>query len=152
MYKALTASLAIVALLVIACTARTLVGQGTVDGHGWAVEAYPGENGEVCLASRGMGMSCYSIRPDQVVASGGLHAEELPVDVVHGLARPIVAAVQIDLPDGSVVIPTVALSFRSDIRAFAAGFPERVSGGGITPLDAQGRALAPAEAAPIGDP
>ena len=152
MLKAVTASIVLVSLIVVACTQRTLVGQGTVEGHGWAVEAYPGDNGEVCLESRGVAASCYSIRPDQVFESGSLHGEGSPVDVVHGLARPIVAAVKIDGPGGSVVIPTVALSFRSDVRAFAAGFPERVSGGGVTPLDAQGRALAPAEATPIGDP
>ena len=120
--------------------AQSLVARGVIADWHWQSMAYP-QGDDVCLTGEG-GASCLSLRADRQIEEASTSPTGSGRWVVVGIARPAVATVRYALGDQTVDIPTVPLSFRSDVRAFAYA----AQSGDFAPLivailDAQGALL-----------
>ena len=138
-------ALATLAMLIVAgCTSESYVGEGSISGINWRVTAYP-QADEVCFRLTA-GIQCTPPRPERRVQLVSASAQGSGITVVAGLAKPEVATVRLkglERSGGGVEqeVTTVQLSFRSDLRAVAAGFGEDVLPTVVALLDDQGNVL-----------
>jgi hypothetical protein len=131
----------VVVTVMAGCGPQSFVARGVLDGQDWVVNAYPGDDGQVCF-HQGVADTCTDLaEPSWKFEQSGISAQGSERWIVGGIARPEVAVVR--FYDGVVSwdVATVPLSFRSDLRAFAAAFRGTFAPWVWAILDADGEPL-----------
>jgi len=135
------ALLSCAALLAAACSAQSPVGSGVVNGVSWAVVAFPGDDGDVCFQVVGVAATCDSLRDDEIVSRATTSIGKNDLKIAVGAVRPDVTTVRVLAGDQTVDVEAVPLSFRSDLRAYAAAFESDESPRVVGLNDSEGNAL-----------